>query len=956
MYQTLKATDKNGFTYEYVTNDPMGVRIYTLPNGLKIYLSQNKNEPTIQTLIAVKAGSTYDPAETTGLAHYLEHMMFKGTSRLGTMDWEKEKVLLDAISAAFEKHKNEQDPKLKKEIYKEIDSLSAEAAKYAIANEYDKAVSGIGAKNTNAFTSNEQTVYLNNIPSNELERWLKLERERFGELVLRIFHTELETVYEEFNRAQDNDYRKIFYTTFKNLFPGHPYGEQTTIGKAEHLKNPSMVNIHNYWNAYYRPNNMAICMSGDFDYDQAAKLISDNWGDLKQAEKFPERKKVVLEPIKAPVVKKVSGPDQDMITLCWRLDGAKSRDEKYGMILSQLLSNGKAGLIDLNLVQKQKLLSSSAGTDFMKEYGYLQIFSTLREGQTMEEARDLVLGEIEKVKKGEFDQETFAAIINNLRKDEIRNRENNWRAFDMVSAFIEEREWKDRMLFVNELEKITREELIKFTGEKFKDNYVAVFKYSGSDTMAVKVEKPEITPLKLNKDQESEWLKAFNALEVPEIEPVFIDFKRDIQQVDIGGKAPLYYIKNEDSELFSLYYILEMGNAHSKEMALAFELLPYLGTDKYSPEELRKEIYKYGLDLEATAINERTYIFVSGLKKSTEKGIELLEHLMHNVKSDTAVYSEFVAGLLKKMDDEKKNKGSMTYKAMPAYAKYGAINPVTDILNADTLKRIDPAMLASKIKEALNYSHIVHYYGQDSLSTIKNLLEKYHKMPVQLADIPAPREYPELEQKENLVYFVHREQVQAEMSFVSKDVAYNPSLLGWASLYNNYYGSGLSSIVFQEIREAKALAYSAYSYFSTPSRPNESHYLTFYVGTQADKFHDAVKAVDEILTKMPRVENQFEATRRSTRKVIATDRKVKSAKFFYFLNLQKLGIDYDNRKDFYQLAQNATLDQMEDFFNSHVKGKKYTLMVLADKTRLSPASLSKYGKVKVVTPEELFGY
>jgi predicted Zn-dependent peptidase len=697
-------------------------------------------------------------------------------------------------------------------------------------------------------------------------------------------------------------------------------------------------------------------MSGDFEYDQAAKLIHENWADLKPAESFPQREKVVLQPITTPVIKEVSGPDRDMIAIAWRLDGAKSEDEKLATLLSQLLSNGKAGLIDLDLVQQQKLLEASAGADFMKEYGYLQVFATLREGQSMEEARDLVLSEIEKIKQGNFDTTTFKAIINNLRKGEIEKRENNWRAFDLVSAFVEEREWVDKMTFVDELEKITREDIIAFANKKFNNNYVAVFKRNGEDTSAVKVDKPTITPLKLNKDVESQWLQAFNATKAPEIQPVFIDFEKDIQKSTVADKVPFYYIKNADNELFSLYYILEMGSAHDRELSLAIEYLPFLGTDKYSPEELRREIYKNGLDLEVVSSENTTYIYVSGLKKSTEKGIELLEHLLNNAKANAEVYAEFVQGELKKREDAKKNKNIMTYRAMPLYAKHGLKNPFSDILSAEILKNMNPEILTGKIKDALKYKHLIHYYGQEEPEQIRTLLEKYHAVSENLAELPVKTEYPELEQPENTVYFVHRDQVQAELMLISKDVKFNKDLLPWASLYNNYYGSGLSSIVFQEIREAKALAYSAYSSFSTPAYSDQSHYTTFYVGTQADKFHDAWKAVQEIMSEMPKVENQFEATKLSARKIIASDRKIKSSKFFYFLNNKRLGIDYDQRKDAYALAQTATLNELEAFFNAHIRGKNYTLMVLADKTKLSPASLSKYGKVREITAKDLFGY
>ncbi|MCB0636392.1 MAG: insulinase family protein, partial [Lewinella sp.] len=248
------------YPYETIAGDPMGVRIYTLDNGLRVFLSVNTNEPRIFTNLVFRAGSKYDPADTTGLAHYMEHMLFKGTSRIGAMDWERESALLERIADRFEDYRATQDPDERTTIYADIDRLSYEAAQLVAPNEYDRLVTAIGAKQTNAYTWVEQTVYVNDIPSNELERWLRLERERFGHLALRLFHTELETVYEEFNISQDKDFRKSNNKLRELLFPTHPYGTQTTLGRPEHLKNPSMRNIQRFFDTYYVPNNLAICL------------------------------------------------------------------------------------------------------------------------------------------------------------------------------------------------------------------------------------------------------------------------------------------------------------------------------------------------------------------------------------------------------------------------------------------------------------------------------------------------------------------------------------------------------------------------------------------------------------------------------------------------------------------------------------------------------------------------
>jgi len=179
MHETKSATDANGYRYEYVSNDPSSTRIYTLDNGLRVYLSVYKGEPRIQTLIPVKAGGKFDPANSTGLAHYLEHMMFKGNQNFGTKDWDKEKVLLDEIEQMFEEYREITDADARKEHYLKIDSLSNEASKYAIANEYDKMVSFVGVTGTNAYTKEDRTVYVNNIPANQIENWIQIESKRF---------------------------------------------------------------------------------------------------------------------------------------------------------------------------------------------------------------------------------------------------------------------------------------------------------------------------------------------------------------------------------------------------------------------------------------------------------------------------------------------------------------------------------------------------------------------------------------------------------------------------------------------------------------------------------------------------------------------------------------------------------------------------------------------------------
>ena len=209
-----KTATSGGYSYRYVTNDPIKARFYTLKNGLTVILSPTKKDPRIQCYVATKAGSKTDRSDHTGLAHYLEHMLFKGTDKYGSLNWAKEKPELDKIDALYEQYNKTTDAEQRKAIYHQIDSVSGIAATFAIANEYDKMMSAMGAQGTNAFTSFEQTVYTDDVPASAINKYLAVQSERFRNPVLRIFHTELEAVYEEKNIGMDNDNRKVFEALF----------------------------------------------------------------------------------------------------------------------------------------------------------------------------------------------------------------------------------------------------------------------------------------------------------------------------------------------------------------------------------------------------------------------------------------------------------------------------------------------------------------------------------------------------------------------------------------------------------------------------------------------------------------------------------------------------------------------------------------------------------------------
>lgn len=949
-------TQTNSRSYIEVENDPLETRIYELENGLKVYLSVNRDEPRIQTNIAVRAGSKNDPADATGLAHYLEHMLFKGNSTIAALDWEKEKAVLDQISNLYEQNRQTTDPEEKKAIYLQIDSLSQLAANYAVPNEYDKMISSLGAKGTNAYTSNERTVYVNDIPANQLEKWMDVESTRFRELTLRLFHTELETVYEEFNRAQDNDYFKAYIAMYEALFPNHQYGTQSTIGTGEHLKNPSMVKIHEYFDTYYVPNNMAICLAGDLDYEETIALVEKYFGDMKRKE-VPQYVAPKEEPITAVREKEVKGPNTERVSLAFRLDGSDAKDWYYLKLLDGIMSNGKAGLIDLNLEKRQKVLSAYSSPRFLKDYSVFTMAATPKQGQSLDEAKDLLLEQLELVKQGEFDEWLIQAVINDFKLQETRMYDkNSVRAYSLVNSFILDKDWAEYIHRNDTLATITKEELVAYANEKFTDsNYVIVYKRTGKDDQIHKVEKPKITPLEINRDDQSAYAKYFDSLPDGRLEPVFLDFEKDIYHGKVSG---LTYsaIKNESNDLFTLQYILEMGRNNDLEMALAIEYLPFLGTSKYTAEELTKEFFKLGVDYNVYAGEDRIYVTLTGLQSSFEQGLDLFEHLLADAQPDEQALADMVSNILKERADNKKEKYVIQRMAMFDYAKYGKDNPFKHILSAQELQTIPAANLAERIHSLTSYDHQIFYFGPEQNEKVIAVLEKKHQLPETLLPYPEEKVFEELAMTENKVLFIDYDMVQTELLMLSKGEQFNAQLMPYASLFNEYFGAGLSSIVFQEIREAKALAYSAYSYYSSPSKKEDAHYVQAYIGTQTDKLPDAVSALLELMNDMPEAEGQFNDAKMASLKKIETDRITKSSIFWNYFTAQKRGLDHDIRKDIYGAIQNMDMNSLKTFFNEHIKGRNYTFLVIGQRGEVNFDALAKLGEVKELTLEEAFGY
>lgn len=951
-----KEAKSGGYTYKYVTNDPMKSRFYTLKNGLTVILSENHKTPRIGVRIAVRAGSNTDPASHTGLAHYLEHLLFKGTDKYGSLDWAKEKPLLDKIEALYEQYNKTTDEEKRKEIYKEIDRVSGEASKYSIANEYDKLMSTMGSQRTNAHTWVEETVYHEDIPSESLDKFLAVQAERFRNPVFRIFHTELEAVYEEKNRTLDDDRWKMQEALHYYLFPTHNYGQQTTIGTTEHLKNPSLKAIRQYYEDYYVPNNIAIIMAGDFNPDELIKKIDKSFAYMKP-KKLKEYNPAAEKPIASPIVKEVFGPSAENLSIGYRTGPATSREALLADLASSILSNGKAGLLDLNINKQQKAMGTGAFVRQYKDYGVFMISGSPKQNQTLEEVKDLIFGEIEKLKKGQFDESLIKAIVANEKLMDLRAMESNVRRAEyLMTSFIQTKgkAWDKEVSAFDDMLSVTKKELVDFANRFFADNYVLLYKRKGEDKNIVKVDKPTISPVETNAGKSSDFVNTINAMPSTPVQPQWLEFDKDLKKGKIGN-AEYLYVKNNENQLFTLAYYFNMGSYNNQLLPIAASYLSFLGTDKYTAEDISKEFYNLAAGFSVNPGTEFTTVSLSGLQDNFEKAVSLFEHLIANARPDEAALEALKSRLLKSRADNKTNKGAIM-NGLTSYAMYGAKNPFNYTLSDDEIKQISSKQLIDILHGLFDYEHKVLYFGPKDENQFVSQVSKHHRLPANFKTAPEAVKFERVDNQANQVLFADYDMVQSEIRWVRNSIPYSVKMEPLVDLFNGYFGGGMGSVVFQNIREAKALAYSTFASYITPAKSEDPFAVIAYVGSQADKMNEAVAAMNELLNTLPKSETGFSSAKTNLTKSLETSRITDFNIISTYLSLQRKGIDYDLRKDVYEAIPNLTFEDLQKFHASYLANQPYIYTIVGSKDRIKEEDMKKIGDLKKLSLEEIFGY
>ncbi|MDE6857380.1 MAG: insulinase family protein, partial [Alistipes sp.] len=904
-------------------------------------------------------GAKNDPIETTGLAHYFEHLMFKGTEQFGTQDYAAEKPMLDEIERLFEIYRTKTDPAERKALYAQIDSVSQEAAKLAIPNEYDKLMAAIGASGTNAWTSFDETVYTENIPSNQVENWAKIQSDRFANSVIRGFHTELETVYEEYNMSLTRDGNKAYYGLMELLFPNHPYGQHTVLGFQDHLKNPSITNIKNYYKTYYVPNNMAICLSGDFDPEKTIAIIDKYFGSLAPNPEIPEFSAPAEQALTAPATKEVFGNEAEFVYIGWRTEGGAATDDaEMASLVGSILSNGKCGLIDVDLAQQQKILYAGAFDLMMPDRGGIVAAGYPKEGQSLDEVKDLILGEIAKLRNGEFDEELLSSTISNYKLGQMRTLDSNrGRAMAFVDSFINGTDWADEVTSLDRLGKITKEDVVAWANKTLgDDNYVVLYKRMGEDKDQKKIDKPAITPIVTNRDCTSDFLVEIQQSEVEPIAPVFVDFEKDMSITRMSGRdVEVLYKKNETNDLFTMIYLYDFGSNDDPAMDIATTYIDLLGTDSKSLQEIQSEFYSLACSFGMSVAPERVYVVVSGLGENMERALALAEEYMANLQGDDEILAELKRDIVKERNDSKLNQ-SANFSALRTFATYGPEEVAATTLTDAQLAALTSDELIGRIKNLPNLAHRVMYYGPLSEKALVAELDKTHHVAEELQPVEKTVYYP-LPTPESKVFAAQYDAKQIYYTqHTTLDRTFSTDNDAVIELYNSYFGGGMNAIVFQEMREARALAYSAYAVLGTRSHADDPYTYMAFIATQNDKMRTAIEAFDEIIENMPESEAAFELAKQQLLGNLATQRTIKEQVLWAYISALGKGVDFDRDKGVYEKVQNMTIEDVKAFQQEWIKNRKYVYCVLGDLKDIDMDYLKTLGPVQIVSQSEMFGY
>ena len=945
-------------TFQTYPDDPLGVKKTVLPNGFTVYLIEEHSQPVVMGAVAVKAGGKYDPKDATGMGHYLEHMLFKGTQDLGTIDYLKEKTYLDRIDSLYEVLGKTTDEVKRKEVQTAINDNAVQAAQYAIPNEFDRLIASIGGTGLNAFTTEEMIVYHNSFPPNQIEKWLDIYAHRFQNPVFRLFQSELETVYEEKNRAMDNFGYNLILAFNKQLYKNHPYGQQDVLGLTEHLKNPSLIKMYDYYRTYYVANNMALVLSGDFDADKVVPMIQAKFGklpkgDIPQYPEYPEADFKGREYIKGRYTPVKAG------LAAFRTVPIGHPDEAALDVVNHLLSNeGQTGYLDQLTLDQQLLTAQMVPMSYLDHGSTLMIIVPKLIGQSVKNAEEKVLAQLRRIRLGDFEDWQLEAAKTALRIDFLNELEEpRTRALAVVNTFIEDREWSEHLGYRQEIAAVDRDKVIATAQKYYGDNYLLLESKMGFPKKQT-LEKPGYKAPLPPADAQSTYGRYFESL--PEQAPVprFVDFNKDLHTQSLGSHVTLYHVNNPFNDIFNLKLRFSIGSRKDPRLAHAAGYMDVLGTDSLDVTALKKAFSVLGTTYSIQAEANYTVLELSGLEENLLPSLQLLHHLISRVQNDQSKVAILIREEKTNRKFEEKDVDAIA-QAASSYVLYGALSESVNRLSLKELDQLQGDTLLQLFRQTLDYACEVHYTGKVAPKEVQVALARTvfsQRQPSKPA-LWVTRNQRVPDQKQ--VYFLPRKDaIQSHLTFLKDAGPYKKEDLWLVDAFNEYFGAGMSGLVFQEIREFRSLAYTANAPVRTPETANGTFYLSGYIGCQADKTAEALQVMTGLIEAMPQKAERMEVIRKAVTQSAYTERPGFRYLSLMVLACKRLGLEEDPAAYKLRFYEGLTFDRMYAWYQSHISPKTsptpVITVVTGDPRKVSMETLTQYGPVTELSMDQIF--
>lgn len=931
------------------------VKEHKLKNGLTVWLNEDHSQPKVFGAVVVKAGAKDCP--DTGIAHYFEHMMFKGTDKIGTVDYDAEKTLLDSIALKYDELAATEDEAARSQIQKEINELSIRSSDYVIPNEFNRLISKYGGSGLNAATSYDATIYFNTFSPQYMSQWAEINSERLLNPVFRLFQSELETVYEEKNMYGDFIGGPVMDRLLARYFAPHPYA-YPIIGSTKNLKNPRLTEMRKFFEEYYVASNMGLILSGDFDTEAVLPVLEKTFSRIRPGE-APKHDIVALPPFKGKEKMKIKFPVPLVKAMGMGFRGVPANHEDQVALAVNMLNNANGtGFLDKLMVDR-KIMASMAMNESMNEAGILAVAVIPKlMFQTYGGAEKLVWKEINRVKEGDFSDEIFNSLKQEQRRQYASNLENiDSRARIMMSLYSQGKSWEDYLQEVSGIDALTKEDVVRVARKYFSENYLCVTKTTGKypkDNLT----KPDFSPIvPKNSEASSEYAKQLEQLPVQEVKPRFIDFQKDVETVSLTPLATLYATANPVTDIFTLNLVYQVGTLEQPKLMHLANYLQFLGTDSLSFHEFRTRLQVLGSTISFDATDKQFFMRITGFDKHFKETVQLAGDFIRHVKADDKQIRQVIndAKVTEKAFFESSDNIA---NALLEKVKYGEQSRFLTKLSLSEVKKLKGKELLDAFVQVRQTECDLLYCGTLPVAQVREEIEASLPLKEITVAVNAPYHRDAKKYDKPTVYFM-------DMPTASQSIVYGYAKGevtddAWsrhaARLFSVYFGGDMSSLMFQEIREFRSLAYRVSGRYILPPHKLEGKAGEFVsmLSTQSDKTLDALGIMNSLIHEMPEKEERISTVKQSIVNQVNNDfpsfREVPEK----VAGFRRNGFDNDPSEALLSGISDMDMKDIIRFYRHNVRLKPVVYVIVGNSRRIDMKQLETYGNVIRLRKKDIY--